>query len=91
MSNGTDMPDKSNKMAAIHEKINYLMDSCKKNLSLSSEIRAKLLCSDLSTKEESEKTPREGGQLNNIRDSLQDLLDLANAAKSHLIAVNKEV
>ncbi|GAH13835.1 unnamed protein product [marine sediment metagenome] len=34
MSNGVDVPDKSNKMAAIHEKLNHLTDSCKKNLSL---------------------------------------------------------
>ena len=93
MSSGSsEVGDKSNKIAAIHEKINYLMDSCKKNLNLSSEIRAKLLASDLSVKEDmAEKTPKEGGQLNNIRDSLQDILDFVNATKSHLIAVNKEV
>ena len=90
MANG-DVADKSNKMTAIRQKVNFLFESCKKNLNLSSEIRAKLLGSDLPKKEEPEKQPREAGQLNNITDDLQDLLNYINAANGHLVSVNKEI
>ncbi|MCK4859205.1 MAG: hypothetical protein KAS87_01465 [Candidatus Omnitrophica bacterium] len=91
MSNGDVATEKSGKMSAINKKINYLTDACKKNLNLSSEIRAKLLCTDPKEIADAEKQPRESGQLNNIRDSLQDLLNLINAATNHLAAVNKEI
>lgn len=92
MSNGKDVAAKEgNKITAIHKKLGYLDDACKKNLSVSSEIRAKLLCTEDKELSEAEKTPREGGQLNNIRDQLQDLLNMINCANAHLIAVNKEI
>ena len=93
MSNGEDevATGKGNKMTAIHKKLGYLDDACKKNLELSSEIKAKLLCSEDKEALEAEKTPREGGQLNNIRDQLQDLLNVINCANAHLISVNKEI
>ncbi|GAG78832.1 unnamed protein product, partial [marine sediment metagenome] len=81
----------SNKITAIHKKLDYLDEACKKNLNLSSAIRAKLLSSDPKEAEEAEKTPKEGGQLNNIRDQLQDLLNLVNCANAHLVSVNKEI
>ena len=92
MSNGDKVATKEgNKITAIHAKLDYLDEACKKNLNLSAEIRAKLLCSDHKEAEEAEKTPREGGQLNNIRDQLQDLLNCINVSNAHLGAVNKEV
>lgn len=91
MSNGDVASKEANKITAIHAKLDYLDEACKKNLKLSSEIRAKLLRSDEKEVCEAEQTPKEGGQLNNIRDHLQDLLNLVSASNSHLIAVNKEV
>ena len=92
MTNGdTRATKEGNKITAIHAKLDYLDEACKKNLKLSAEIRAKLLCSDIKEAEEAEKTPREGGQLNNIRDQIQDLLNVVNASNAHLISVNKEV
>ena len=92
MANGDEVATgKGNKMTAISKKLGYLDDACKKNLNLSSEIRAKLLSTDPKEESEAEKTPREGGQLNNIRDQLQDLLNLVNCANSHLVSVNKEI
>lgn len=93
MSDGSDVAAKeANKMTAIISKLKYIDEACKKNLNLSSEIRAKLLSTDpKEEREEAEKTPREGGQLNNIRDHLQDLLNLVNCANSHLVSVNKEI
>jgi len=91
MSNGTEGAEKSNKMTAIKQKVNFLFEASKKNLNFSSEIRAKLLASDLPTKEESEKQPREGGKLNDLINDLQDILNLVNASNAHLVSVNKEV
>jgi len=91
MSNGDVATDKSNKMTAIKQNINFLFESSKKNANLSSEIRAKLLASDLVAKEEADKQPREGGQLNDIISDLQDILNIINTSNGHLIAVNKEV
>lgn len=92
MSNGSDVAAKEgNKITAIHAKLDYLDEACKKNLNLSAEIRAKLLSSDLKEKDGAEKTPREGGQLNSIRDQIQDLLNIINASNAHLVSVNKEV
>ena len=91
MSNGDVAAKEGNKITAIHAKLDYLDEACKKNLKLSAEIRAKLLRSDTKEAEEAEKTPREGGQLNNIRDQIQDLLNVVNASNAHLIAVNKEI
>ena len=91
MSNGEVATKEGNKITAIHKKLDYLDEACKKNLNLSSEIRAKLLSSDEKATEEAEKTPREGGQLNSIRDHIQDLLNLVNCANAHLVSVNKEV
>lgn len=91
MSNGADVADKSNKMTAIKQKVNFLFESSKKNLNFSCEIRAKLLASDLPVKEEAEKQPREGGKLNDLINDLQDILSLINASNAHLVSVNKEV
>ena len=93
MSNGEgEIEVKGNKISAIAKKLAHLDDACKKNLNLSSEIRAKLLASESKEPADAaEKTPREGGQLNNIRDQLQDLLNLINASNAHLVSVNKEV
>jgi len=92
MLNGGDVAaEKSGKMTAIAKNLNYLNEACKKNLNLSSEIRAKLLCTEAKELSEDEKTPREGGQLNNIRDQIQDLLNLINASNSHLVSVNNEI
>jgi hypothetical protein len=89
--NGEVSKKEGNKITAIHAKLDYLDEACKKNLSLSSEIRAKLLCSSTKEAEEAEKTPREGGQLNSIRDQIQDLLNIINVSNAHLGSVNKEV
>ena len=91
MSNGDVATKEGNKITAIHAKLDYLDEACKKNLNLSSEIRAKLLRSDSKEADEAEKTPREGGQLNSIRDQIQDLLNLINASNAHLVSVNKEI
>lgn len=93
MSNGEDVAAKeANKMTAIISKLKHLDDACKKNLNLSSEIRAKLLCTESNKEErEVEKTPRESGQLNNIRDQLQDTLNVINISNAHLVSVNKEI
>lgn len=92
MSNGADVAAKeSNKMTAIINKLKYVDEACKKNLNLSSEIRAKLLCTDSKEAEASKETPREGGQLNNIRDHLQDTLNVLNISNAHLVSVNKEI
>jgi len=91
MSNGDVAAKEANKITAIHAKLEYLDEACKKNLNLSSEIRAKLLSSDSKEAKEAEETPREGGQLNNIRNQLQDLLNLVNCANAHLISVNKQI
>jgi hypothetical protein len=95
MSNGSEgevATDQGGKMGVIAKKINYLHESCKKNLNLSSEIRAKLLSSEPKVdSEDSAKTPRESGGLNNIIDHLQDLLNYINASNAHLVIVNKEV
>ena len=91
MSNGDVAAEKSGKMTAIMKKLSHLDDACKKNLNVSSEIRAKLLCTDPKEERDAEKTPREGGQLNNIRDQLQDLLNLVNCSNAHLVSVNKEI
>ena len=92
MSNGEgEVATKGNKITAISKKLSYLDDACKKNLNLSAEIRAKLLSTNPKEESEAEKTPREGGQLNNIRDHLQDLLNLVNCANAHLESVNKEI
>ena len=82
---------KGNKISAIAKKLAHLDEACKKNLNLSSEIRAKLLASESKEAPEAEKTPREGGQLNNIRDQLQDILNLINSSNAHLASVNKEI
>ena len=91
MSSGDVSTEKSGKMTAIIKKLGYLDEACKKNLNLSSEIRAKLLSTDPKEADEAEKTPRETGQLNNIRDQVQDLLNLLGVSNAHLIAVNKEI
>ena len=92
MSNGSDVAAKeANKMTAIKQNINFLFESSKKNANLSSEIRAKLLASDLAGKEEAEKQPREGGQLNDLINDLQDILSIINSSNAHLVAVNKEI
>ena len=92
MSNGEgEVAVKGNKISDIAKKLAYLDDACKKNLNLSSEIRAKLLASESKEAREAEKTPREGGQLNNIRDQLQDLLNYLNVSNAHLISVKKEL
>jgi len=91
MSNGEIAEKEVNKITAIHKKLDYLDEACKKNLNLSSEIRAKLLSSEGKEADEAEKTPRESGQLNSIRDQLQDLLNLINSANAHLVVVNKEI
>lgn len=92
MSDGSDVAAKeANKMTAIISKLKYIDEACRKNLNLSSEIRAKLLCTESKEVETAEKTPREGGQLNNIRDQLQDTLNVVNVSNAHLVAVNKEV
>ena len=82
---------KGNKITAIMKNLSCLDDACKKNLNLSNEIRSKLLATEPKEDRDAEKTPREGGQLNNIRDQLQDLLNLVNCANSHLVSVNKEI
>ncbi len=96
MSNGIEMADVATegggKMATISKKINYLIESSKKNLNLSGEIRAKLLCTE--PKEDSidaAKNPRSSGHLNSIIDNLQDVLNTINISNGHLISVNKEV
>ena len=94
MSNGSEgecAADHGGRMGVISKKINYLTESCKKNLNLSSEIRAKLLSTDPKEVEADEKTPRESGQLNGIINNLQDLLNLINASNAHLVVVNKEI
>ncbi|GAH60996.1 unnamed protein product [marine sediment metagenome] len=91
MSNDDVAPEKGGKMNAISAKLKYLEEACTKNIKLSSEIRAKLLCTESKEEKDAEKTPREGGQLNNIRDQLQDLLNVVNCANSHLVSVNKEI
>ena len=95
MSNGSEgecATEQGGKMTVISKKINYLHESCKKNLNLSSEIRAKLLSSEpKETSDECAKTPRESGGLNNIIDHLQDLLNYINASNAHLVIVNKEI
>jgi len=94
MSNGetSDMPTKKgSKMSAISKKLNYLDEAVKRNLNLSSEIRAKLLSTEPKEVSEAEKTPREAGQLNNIRDQIQDLLNLLNLSNEHLASVNQEI
>ena len=95
MSNGSEgecVQESGGKMNAISKKINYLHESCKKNLNLSSEIRARLLSTDPQEVEgEDAKTPRQSGGLNNIIDHLQDILNYINASNVHLISINKEV
>jgi hypothetical protein len=92
MSNDADVTAKeANKMTAIISKLKYLDEACKKNLNLSSEIRAKLLCTDSKEVDAAEKKPRERGQLNNIRDQLQDTLNVVNISNAHLVSVNKEI
>jgi predicted HAD superfamily Cof-like phosphohydrolase len=91
MSNGADVADKSNKMTAIKQKVNFLFEASKKSLNFSSEIRAKLLASDPAAKETDEKQPREGGQLNDLINDLQDILNLINASNAHLVSINKEI
>ena len=84
--------EQGGKMAVISKKINYLHESCKKNLNLSSEIRSKLLCTEpQESSDEAAKTPRSSGQLNNIVDHLQDLLNYINSSNAHLVSVNKEI
>ena len=91
MSDGNDVAsEKGGKMAVISKKIDYLHESCVKNLKLSCEIRAKLLSPEAKDPEEAEKTPRSSGQLNNIIDHLQDLLNFINSSNANLVAVNKE-
>jgi len=93
MSNGGDVAAKeATKMTAITKKMDYLTESSTKNIKLSSEIRSKLLASgELTAKDEAEKTPRESGQLNNIIDRLQDILNSINSSNAHLVSVNKEI
>ena len=92
MSNGGDVATKEGtKMTSIAKKMDYLNEACKKNLNLSSDIRSKLLASDMEAKEEAAKTPREPGQLNNIIENLQELLNLMNSSNSNLVSVNKEI
>lgn len=93
MSNGGECATEGGggKMAVISKKINYVLDSSKKNLNLSSEIRAKLLSTDPKEVDEAAKTPRAEGHLNNIIDNLQDVLNMLNASNSHLVVVNKEI
>ena len=91
MSNDDVATEKGGKMAVISKKISYLHESCKKNLNLSSQIRGKLLSSDPKEAEEAEKPVREAGELNNIIDHLQDLLNYINSANDHLVIVNKEI
>lgn len=91
MANGSEVSEKNNKMSDIGKNIDYLRETCKSNLCLSSEIRAKLLCSEAEKTAGEEKVPRGPGQLNNIIDSLQELLNVVNATHVHLMAVNKEV
>lgn len=91
MSNGETSTDKGGKMTAIVKKMDYLTEASTKNLKLSSEIRVKLLASnEMAPKDEAEKTPRESGQLNNIIDRLQDILNLMNSSNANLVSVNKE-
>ena len=94
MSNGEGevATGQGNKMSSISKKINYLIESSKKNLNLCSEIRAKLLSTDPKEKSEGEeKIPRESGQLNGIINNLQDILNIINASNAHLVSVNKEI
>ena len=91
MSNGECATEKGGKMGVISKKINYLHESCVKNLKLSCEIRSKLLSPDAKDPEEAEKTPRIAGQLNNIIDHLQDLLTFINESNANLVVVNKEI
>ena len=91
MSNGDVAAKDGTKMTTIAKKIDYLTEACKKNLNLSSEIRAKLLATESKETTDAEKTPREGGQLNNIIDNLQVLLGLLNTSNAHLVSVNKEI
>jgi len=95
MSNGGEREvatKEANKMATIAKKINYVIEASKKNLNFSSEIRAKLLFTDpKEDRPDAEKTPREGGQLNNIIDNLQDILNVINISNAHLVSVNKEI
>jgi len=95
MANGSEgecATESGGKMNTISKKINYLHESCKKNLNLSSEIRAKLLSTEpKETVGEDAKTPTASGGLNNIIDHLQDLLNYINASNAHLVSVNKEI
>ncbi|MBA7683437.1 hypothetical protein ES703_91802 [subsurface metagenome] len=95
MSNGSETgecaTEQGGKMTVISKKINYLIESSKKNLNLSSEIRAKLLCTEAAVEEADKKPVRGDGQLNNIIDNLQEILNIINASNSHLIIVNKEI
>lgn len=95
MANGSDgaecATDAGGKMGIISKKINYLIESTKKNLNLSSEIRAKLLCTDPKETADEAKTPRGSGQLNVIIDNLQEILNIINASNAHLVSINKEI
>ncbi len=91
MSDGECATESGGKMNTISKKINYLHESCKKNLNLSSEIRAKLLSTDPKEAEGKEKVIRGDGQLNVIIDNLQEILNIINASNSHLVIINKEV
>lgn len=91
MSNGSEVAEKVNKMSNIQKNLDALKEACKKNLELSSEIRAKLICSDAKDTKGDEKVPRGPGQLNNIIDTLQEITNLAIATHVHLVSVNKDV
>jgi len=94
MSNGSEgecATDHGGKMGVISKKINYLIESTKKNLNLSSEIRAKLLCTEAAVEDAEKKGIRGDGQLNGIIDNLQEILNIVNASNAHLVSVNKEI
>ena len=92
MSNGSEVAEKTtNKMSEIGKNIDHLREACAKNLELSSEIRSKLLCSETKKGDESAKVPRGPGALNNVIDSLQEIINTVIATHAHLISVNKDI
>ena len=80
------------KITSILQKIDYLHESAQKNSKLSYEIKDKLLGQEPKKDAEvSEKQPPEQGQLNQIIDALQTIVNTINRSNHRLVSVNKEL
>ena len=84
--------ERNTKITTIISKMDYLFTSAAKNRKLSLDIRGKLLGQESQKEPEcEEKAPKEQGQLNQIIDALQGILDTINTSNAHLVSVNKEI